>query len=307
MTTTDPAGTASALLFEHINLNVPDVELARAFYVRGLGGQENPVGTNARQLHINMGSSQLHLPFRASIANNEPVEVAQVWPGEVMLWTNEALEAVRARLADVCPSAAPHFRGTDNGELCCICPWGNRFVLQRAPTGYSVAGEHAGGSAGLVAMPLVTMPIPTGRAEAIARFYSLILGCSARLVGNGCCEVGFNGQQTLRFEEIEDAPPVDAYDHNEAAASHICIYLESDAAFTAAFERANAANLLFVNPRFEGGPPEFASAASWEEATACGQFRLKDMVDVSNGSLGLVLEHEVRTPSHKSCPLKARR
>ena len=254
-----------------------------------------------------MGASQLHLPFRASVAKNEPVEVAQIWPGEVVLWTKEALDVVCARLADVCPFAAPYLRpGGTEEELSCTCPWGNCFVLRRAPAGFAIVGEHAGGSAGLVAMHTVTMPVPTGTAEAIGRFYSLVLGCVARFAKAGCCEVAFEGQQTLRFEESADAPPVDAYDRNEAAAYHICIYLASDAAFSAAFERARAANLLFINPRFEGGPPEFASAATWEEASACGQFRLKDMVDVSTGSLGLVLEHEVRTPKHKSCPRKGR-
>ena len=42
-------------LLEHINLNIPSQTTAREFYV-GLGGAINPVSTNWRQLHINIGA-----------------------------------------------------------------------------------------------------------------------------------------------------------------------------------------------------------------------------------------------------------
>lgn len=286
------------LLFEHINLNVPDVELARAFYVRGLGGVENPQGTNARQLHVNIGVSQLHLPFRLSVSKNEPVVTAQVWPGEIVLLSSEDLETVRARVAKVCPRAAAKCEGD---ELHCRCPWGNLFVLQRAPLSFEVAGQHTGGHAGLVAMPTAVLRVPAQTVLALARFYSEVLGCSTHLAGS-VCDVLFDGGQKLRFRESTDAPPADAYDHDEAAAFHVCLYLRSAAAFADAFARTQAAGLLYVNPRFEGGPPEFASASTWDEASACGQFRVKDLRD--GAALGLVLEHEIRTPAHRSCPIR---
>ena len=68
--------------------------------------------------------------------------------------------------------------------------------------------------------------------------------------------------------------------------------------------RGRAAGLLFANARFEGGPPEFASALTWEEAEGAGQFRVKDLRGPAAGDeVGLVLELEVRAPTHVSCPL----
>ena len=81
-----------------------------------------------------------------------------------------------------------------------------------------------------------------------------------------------------------------------------CIVYLGDEAFELAFQRCDAAGLVWVNPRFEGGPAEFASAATREEALRCGQFRLKDLRDPGSGELCLVLEHEVRSTQHKSFP-----
>ena len=293
------------LLLEHVNLNVPDADAARDFYVHGLGGMENPVGTNARQLHVNVGASQFHLPFKASFKQNEPVSVPQVWPGSIVLWTSEELQEVQARLG----AAATVKADTDGKiELRCICPWGNVLTLRQAPADFSVVGRHHGGHSRLVAMPSVVVEVRPGAAVGIMRFYTLVLGCPARVHnrvgGTRCCTVAFDDDQMLHFEESETAPALDAYNHEEAFASHVCIYLATDDAFAAAFERCLAAGVIYVNQRFEGGPLEFASATTWEEARACGQFRLKDMVDVTTGEVALVMEHEVRSPRHKSCPRK---
>lgn len=43
-------------LLDHINLNVPDRDMATSFYVQALGGQINPETTNARQVHVNVRS-----------------------------------------------------------------------------------------------------------------------------------------------------------------------------------------------------------------------------------------------------------
>ena len=86
----------------------------------------------------------------------------------------------------------------------------------------------------------------------------------------------------------------------------MALYLPSAAAFQAAFERAAAAGLLYANARFEGGPPEFASPLSWVEAESAGQFRVKDLRGAGPAAeVGLVLELEVRAPTHVSCPLAA--
>lgn len=308
------------MLFEHVNLNVPDVEVARTFYVRGLGGVENPVGTNHRQLHVNAGASQFHLPTQLSVEKAEPVTVPQVWPGVITLWTTEDLWSVQTRLLGQVGAEAEikmdpmlwpgRVQHSGEAELHACCPWGNRFVLRRVPPGFAVAGRHAGGHGALVAMPSVMLEVKPGAAAVIADFYSRILCCAAACeqgpVGE-MCTVTFDQGQTLVFKETEAAPPADAYDRDEASAYHVCVYLPTEDAFARAFGRASAANLLFVNQRFQGGPPEFASAATWDEALRCGQFRVKDVVDESSGALALVLEHEVRSPAHKSCPRKRHR
>ena len=126
-----------------------------------------------------------------------------------------------------------------------------------------------------------------------------------KMAGAARCTVCFESGQRLVFEEREDAPPHDAYDADPALAEyHLALYLPTAAAFQGAFDAAAAAGLLFANPRFEGGPPEFASALTWEEAEEAGQFRVKDLRGPAAGDeVGLVLELEVRAPTHVSCPL----
>jgi len=149
---------------------------------------------------------------------------------------------------------------------------------------------------------------PPGKACAIGRFYEQILGLAVEEEAGRVAvrfESGRSGlpAQLLAFEEAADAPAADAYDVDEAAAVHIALYVRDEAAFVAAFERAEAAGIVYINPRFEGGPPEFASARTLGEAVAYGQFRVKDCCDPATGRLGVVLEHEVRSPSHRAFPL----
>ena len=63
--------------------------------------------------------------------------------------------------------------------------------------------------------------------------------------------------------------------------------------FLDAFSRSEEAGALYVNPRFVGGPPEFASSASRQEAHDRGQFRIKDIRDPKTRDLAIVLEHEL--------------
>ena len=51
------------VFFEHVNLTVPDQEIATDFYVDGLGFTRDPymmVGT--RNMWVNCGRQQFHLP-----------------------------------------------------------------------------------------------------------------------------------------------------------------------------------------------------------------------------------------------------
>jgi catechol 2,3-dioxygenase-like lactoylglutathione lyase family enzyme len=150
---------------------------------------------------------------------------------------------------------------------------------------------------------------PIGRARIIASFFSRVLGVLVDYEEAGRATVRFESgkaglvAQQLVFEESADAQAADAYDRSEAAGVHLALYLPDAESFAAAFGRVHAAGLLYINPRFEGGPPEFASAKSLEEALECGQFRVKDCVEPDSGELGIVLELEVRYPAHSSYPL----
>jgi hypothetical protein len=141
------------------------------------------------------------------------------------------------------------------------------------------------------------------RAGAIGAFYRLVLGCDAQ-TRDGRCVVTFGGgglpEQRLVFEEAD----VDATEGvlPEHRTYHVCIYLRSTEQFERAFRNAEAAGLVYVNSRFEGGPLEFASARTWAEARQCGQFRVNRLSDPSTGQLGAVLEHEIRSPMHTSNP-----
>lgn len=307
-------------LLEHLNLFVPEAELARAFYT-GLGCALNPVGTNERQVHVNLGVSQFHCPFKRNVIPADPVEIAQKWAGRIELLTTEPLAAVLARLREI-PSADAQLVGAGAEAVLQVRgPWDDHraFELRAAPGGLAEAVAasgrgHAGGSGAVLAMPRLVHPCRVGCADRIAAFYSEIMCADGvevvtREDGRRAAVVTFSGPggaaaltQRLEFEEAEDAPPSDAYDHDEARRYHLAIYTADEAAFETAFRRAEAAGIVWVNERFEGAPPEFASPKTWAEAGVCQQFRVKDLIDPRTKELGIVLEHEIRSPSHRCCP-----
>lgn len=309
------------MLFEHINLFVPDPGLSKAFYL-ALGCALNPRGTNERQVHVNAGFSQLHLPFKRNMLG-DPVVEAQAWAGTVELWTTEAPDVILARLQADPVLAAAGVAAELLQQPCRLLvrgPWEVRptWLLSAAPAGFAAAlaaagRGHAGGLAGIVAMPRVTHPCPRGHAQHIAAFYRKVLGVDASLAvaeetGLATAAISFRAAdtlplQTLEYEEQEGSPPADAYDQHEVFRYHVCLYLDTDEAFERAYRSAEAAGLVWVNERFEGGPIRLQSARTWAEADEVGQFRVKDLRDPSSGALGIVLEHEIRCRRHTSCPL----
>ena len=300
------------LLLEHINLNVPDEAAARAFYVSGLGGAVQPKSSNWRQLHVNIGASQFHLIHSASRPDaqppGEPMRAPQKWPARTKLWSKETPGELCTRLerqrADAGWSNRPPEMtlGADSlPTVLCECPWGNRYEVCAAPTGFVPEGAHPGGAGPLVAMRELVHPVRPGGAAAIAAFFDRILGCPVE-TSAGRCTVRFASGQSVRFEEADDAPPVDAYERDEPEHGyHLAFYMPSHEAFGAAFERAKG--YLYVNERFEGGPPEFGNARTHDVAMSCGQFRVRDLKHPETGVLALMLELEIRSPRHVSFPL----
>ena len=207
-------------LLEHVNLNITDREAAIAFYVTGLGGVLNPVSTNDRQVHVNLGASQFHLLLKSSFADGvQPVTVAQVWAGHMELWSRDPLEDVQKRLTEVGSTwareeASPASGG--NPHLLCTCPWGNRFIVRTAPSGFDAAahGSHPGGSGSLVALTRCVQHVRPGAAAPLHAFWTTALRAKCELIegkrpdgaAHAHCVVRFNSGQQLIFDEREVRP-----------------------------------------------------------------------------------------------------
>jgi hypothetical protein len=207
------------------------------------------------------------------------------------------------------------------------------LTVHIAPLIESVGG-HVGGCGPLHTLTGATHLCKPGTCGIIAGFYKNILGLNV-VLGRGKVSILFDSghlaPQSLVYKEDPRARAINAYDVQERSAYHIAIYIP-DVEFQAAFKRAEAASLIYVNHRFEGGPPEFSSAATWEEACVAAQFRIKDLryalviqtvvshsfipphththprscSDPETNCLGLVLEHEIRNTKHKCFPFLAK-
>ena len=187
------------VLFEHVNLTVPDQEAATDFYVDGLGFTRDPflmVGT--RNMWVNCGRQQFHLP------KGEP----QRFRGVVGLVVPD-LDSLENRLRNV----SERLEGTRfswrrrRGHVEVTCPWGNRFRVHAA------GGAH-GGPLGI---PYLEMPIPKGAAAGVARFYRSVMGAPASAEEAAAC-VNVGPGQNLVFREGKGHDA--AYDGH-----HLAIYV----------------------------------------------------------------------------------
>jgi hypothetical protein len=188
---------------EHVNVRVPDQQLATQFYVVGLGLTRDPylmVGLD--NMWINVGHSQFHLPTAA----------AQVLRGVTGLVIPD-FDELPARLA----AAAERLKGTkfsytvapDHADV--TCPWGNHLRLHRPAPRFPRME---------LGMPYVELPVPQGTAAGIARFYNEIMNAPATVVTNGsvAAEVKVGTSQKLIFRET--AEPLASYDGH-----HIAVYI----------------------------------------------------------------------------------
>lgn len=144
----------------HVNVTVPDQQLATLFYVSGLGLTRDPyLMTSTDNMWINVGRAQFHLPTRAP----------QVVRGTTGLVVPD-LGALQRRLERVAPlleGTRFSWRVTADGVET-TCPWGNRIRLH-APDAARFGRITLG-------MPYVECDIPRGTSlPAIARFYVELL------------------------------------------------------------------------------------------------------------------------------------
>ena len=206
------------LVLEHVNVTVPDQQLAHLFYVTGLGLTRDPyMDFGLRNMWINAGPQQFHLP----------VSKAQVLRGRVGL-AIPSLDELERRLE----RSSRYFDGTRarwkraGDQMDVTCPWGNRLICH----GPDVFGMALG-------IPYVEFDVPPDSAPGITRFYRKIMNAPARLTRGGeapAAEVAVGNNQVIRFVESEKRPR--RYDGH-----HIAIYV---ADFSRPHRRLDALGLI---------------------------------------------------------------
>lgn len=191
----------NVILLEHVNLRVPDMEMASAFYVHALGGTRDPYIDHGPDLvWFNLGFQQFHIPRAA---------VADVLRGKVHLVVPDLDDRERSLAA-----VAGHLAGTefgferDDSGIEIRGPWGNRFRC-------TTAGPSVQMGRGLA---MVEFDVPAGSADGIARFYNQVLGARS-VVDAGMCVVSVGHGQSLRF--VESDGPLPDYDGH-----HLAIYVQ---------------------------------------------------------------------------------
>jgi hypothetical protein len=200
--TTQDVGNIVAL--EHVNVKVPDQQLATLFYVAGLGLTRDPyLMTGLENMWINIGQQQFHLP------TGDP----QVLRGHVGLVIPD-FDELPARLTAVKPRlAGTRFDcAVEDKHVRVISPWGNE--IRCYPPGPAFGDMTLG-------LPYVEFPVEPGSADGIARFYWAAFGAPGSVAYNGggpAARVTVGPHQELVFRETSDALP--AYDGH-----HIQIYI----------------------------------------------------------------------------------
>ena len=188
------------LNMEHINLTVPDQQLAALFYVTGLGFTRDPyIDFGTFNMWINVGEQQFHLPKRE----------AQRFRGHIVVVVPN-LDDLKRRLDFIeRPMAGTDYsRDERDDHIALSCPWGNDIRAYGPAFGTSLGIPHA------------VMDVPPNTAAGIVRFYSRVLDTPAQVVKNGDvhAEVSMGGNQRLIFRETDaDIPDYDGH--------HIAIYV----------------------------------------------------------------------------------
>jgi hypothetical protein len=201
---TQDVGNIVAL--EHVNVKVPDQQLAMVFYVVGLGLTRDPyLMTGLENMWVNIGQQQFHLP-------TGPPQVLRGDVGLVIPDFDELpgrLALVKARL-----EGTKFAYSVEDKHVRVVSPWGN--VIRCHPPGPAFGDLTLG-------MPYVEFHVQRGAADGIARFYRDGLGAPAVVARNGggaAARVTVGPHQELVFRETAGAiPPYDGH--------HIQIYITS--------------------------------------------------------------------------------
>jgi hypothetical protein len=176
----------------HVNVCIDDQHVATHYYVTGLGFTRDPfLNTGARNMWINVGMSQFHLPMGTP----------EVLRGVIGLVAPDR-EALLERLTHVRKAlAGTKFEFRESNDCVeTICPWGNRIHMH-TPDQQRFGRIQLG-------MPYVRFDVRPGTAARIARFYREIMRAPADVIKDGAgpeARVQVGEKQYLYFRET-DAP-----------------------------------------------------------------------------------------------------
>jgi hypothetical protein len=195
----------NSVALEHVNVMIPDQQIATLFYATGLGLTRDPyLMTSTNNMWINVGRSQFHMP------TGKP-QVVRGHCGIVLPDRQALLE----RLTQV----KPHLKGTKfafkehNDYVEAVSPWGN--VLRCYEPDAARFGRYT------LAIPYVEFDVPEGTADGIAKFYREIIATKATVKGNGegkAAHASVGRFQELIFRETDRKLP--KYDGH-----HLQIYI----------------------------------------------------------------------------------
>ena len=249
------------LALEHVNVTVPDQEVAALFYVTGLGFTRDPyIDFGTANMWINVGSQQFHLP-----KNN-----AQVLRGRVGLVVPDLAE-LQSRLQRLDRHFGDRLAGTryrwqlanDGARVDIVCPWGNQLQVHGASAAFG--GLNLG-------MPYVEIDVEPGGADGIARFYREVMGAPAQVVDDPAgrsAVVRIGRAQVLRFRETDAT--VAAYDGH-----HIAVYLAN---FSTPYQALLDRQLISMETNDQ-------------------EYRFRNVIDLDSGRVLATIEHEVRSMFH---------
>jgi hypothetical protein len=197
--------TGNIVNLGHVNVCIDDQHVATHYYVSGLGFTRDPfLNTGARNMWINVGMSQFHLPMGTP----------EVLRGVIGLVAPDR-EALLERLTHVRKAlAGTQFEFRESNDCVeTVCPWGNRIHMH-TPDQERFGRIQLG-------MPYVRFDVRPGTAAQIAHFYREILHAPADVVKNGAgpeARVQVGEKQYLYFRETD--APERPYDRH-----HVQIYI----------------------------------------------------------------------------------
>jgi len=148
----------------HVNVLVPDQQIATIFYMTGLGlTRDAYLMTGVENMWINVGRGQFHLPTRGT-------QVVRGITGLVV----PSLDDLRMRLKSVEDKLkGTMYRWEDHGSYVdAWCPWGNHIRLH---------GPQKRFGKMYLGLPYVEFGVPKGTLPGIKRFYEEIFAARAMM------------------------------------------------------------------------------------------------------------------------------